>query len=115
MPQVVVTAVLVEGRSKSAVARDYGVSRRGRAGTAAALTAAADEIAHYEAEQGGMMNVAARDPLFELVRVDATNELSYPCADRCAPKSAEIPHFRAFQRGTLSHQGETSKAKGRSS
>jgi transposase InsO family protein len=28
MPQLVVTAVLVEGRSKSAVARDYGVSRR---------------------------------------------------------------------------------------
>jgi transposase len=28
MPQLVVAAVLVEGRSKSAVARDYGVSRR---------------------------------------------------------------------------------------
>ena len=28
MPQLVVTAVLVEGRSKSEVARDYGVSRR---------------------------------------------------------------------------------------
>ena len=28
MPQLVVTAVLVEGRSKSAVAREYGVSRR---------------------------------------------------------------------------------------
>src|SRR3712207_3323981 len=28
MPQLVVTAVLVEGRRKSAVARDYGVSRR---------------------------------------------------------------------------------------
>src|SRR5947208_1361183 len=28
MAQLVVTAVLVEGRSKSAVARDYGVSRR---------------------------------------------------------------------------------------
>ena len=28
MPQLVVTAVLVEGRSKSGVARDYGVSRR---------------------------------------------------------------------------------------
>ncbi len=28
MPQLVVTAVLVEGRSKSEVAREYGVSRR---------------------------------------------------------------------------------------
>src|SRR3954465_1648675 len=28
MPQLIVTAVLVEGRSKSEVARDYGVSRR---------------------------------------------------------------------------------------
>jgi transposase len=28
MPQLVVTAVLVEGRSKTEVARDYGVSRR---------------------------------------------------------------------------------------
>jgi transposase len=28
MPQLVVTAVLVEGRSKSEVARQYGVSRR---------------------------------------------------------------------------------------
>src|SRR3954452_17492870 len=28
MPQLVVTAVLVEGRSKSGVARDYGLSRR---------------------------------------------------------------------------------------
>ena len=28
MPQLVVTAVLVEGRTKSEVARDYGVSRR---------------------------------------------------------------------------------------
>lgn len=28
MPQLIVTAVLVEGRSKSVVARDYGVSRR---------------------------------------------------------------------------------------
>lgn len=28
MPQLIVTAVLIEGRSKSAVARDYGVSRR---------------------------------------------------------------------------------------
>src|SRR4051794_29700982 len=28
MPQLVVTAVLIEGRSKSEVARDYGVSRR---------------------------------------------------------------------------------------
>ena len=28
MPQLVVTAVLVEGRRKSEVARDYGVSRR---------------------------------------------------------------------------------------
>jgi transposase len=28
MPQLIVTAVLVEGRSKSAVARDYGVSPR---------------------------------------------------------------------------------------
>jgi transposase len=28
MPELVVTAVLVEGRSKSEVARDYGVSRR---------------------------------------------------------------------------------------
>jgi len=28
MPELVVTAVLVEGRSKSAVARDYGISRR---------------------------------------------------------------------------------------
>ena len=28
MPQLVVTSVLVEGRSKSEVARDYGVSRR---------------------------------------------------------------------------------------
>src|SRR3954465_7299381 len=28
MPQLVVTAVLVEGRAKSEVARDYGVSRR---------------------------------------------------------------------------------------
>jgi transposase len=28
MAQLVVTAVLVEGRSKSEVARDYGVSRR---------------------------------------------------------------------------------------
>ena len=28
MPQLVVTAVLVGGRSKSEVARDYGVSRR---------------------------------------------------------------------------------------
>jgi transposase len=28
MPQLVVTAVLVEGRSRSEVARDYGVSRR---------------------------------------------------------------------------------------
>src|SRR5215217_1921063 len=28
MPQLVVTAVLVEGRTKTAVARDYGVSRR---------------------------------------------------------------------------------------
>jgi len=29
MPQLVVTAVLVEGRSKSEVARDYGVSAVG--------------------------------------------------------------------------------------
>src|SRR5499426_4003967 len=28
MPQLIVTAVLVEGRSKSAIAREYGVSRR---------------------------------------------------------------------------------------
>jgi transposase len=28
MPQLVVTAVLVEGRNKSEVARDYGLSRR---------------------------------------------------------------------------------------
>jgi transposase len=28
MPQLVVTAVLLEGRSKSEVAREYGVSRR---------------------------------------------------------------------------------------
>ena len=28
MPELIVTAVLTEGRSKSAVARDYGVSRR---------------------------------------------------------------------------------------
>ncbi|MGB9377278.1 MAG: helix-turn-helix domain-containing protein, partial [Mycobacteriales bacterium] len=28
MPQLIVTSVLVEGRSKSGVARDYGVSRR---------------------------------------------------------------------------------------
>ena len=28
MPQLVVTAVLVEGRSRSEVAREYGVSRR---------------------------------------------------------------------------------------
>ena len=28
MPQLVVTAVLVEGRAKSEVARDYGISRR---------------------------------------------------------------------------------------
>ena len=28
MPQLVVTSVLVEGRSKSEVAREYGVSRR---------------------------------------------------------------------------------------
>src|SRR3954451_23015432 len=28
MPQLIVTAVVVEGRSKSEVARDYGVSRR---------------------------------------------------------------------------------------
>jgi transposase len=28
MAELVVTAVLTEGRSKSAVARDYGVSRR---------------------------------------------------------------------------------------
>jgi transposase len=28
MPQLVVTAVLIEGRSKSEVAREYGVSRR---------------------------------------------------------------------------------------
>ena len=28
MPQLVVTAVLVEGRTKSEVAREYGVSRR---------------------------------------------------------------------------------------
>ena len=28
MPQLIVTAVLVEGRSKSEAARDYGVSRR---------------------------------------------------------------------------------------
>src|SRR5882762_9837833 len=28
MPELVITAVLVEGRSKSAVAREYGVSRR---------------------------------------------------------------------------------------
>jgi transposase len=28
MAQLVVTAVVVEGRSKSEVARDYGVSRR---------------------------------------------------------------------------------------
>jgi hypothetical protein len=28
MPQLVVTAVLVEGRAKSEVARDYGLSRR---------------------------------------------------------------------------------------
>src|SRR5690242_17930225 len=28
MPQLIVTAVLIEGRSKSVVARDYGVSRR---------------------------------------------------------------------------------------
>ena len=53
MPQLVVTAVLVEGRTKSEVARDYGVSRRwvitlvqrypgrGRGRAAAALTPAA--------------------------------------------------------------------------
>ena len=29
MPELVVTAVLLEGRSKSEVARDYGLSRRG--------------------------------------------------------------------------------------
>jgi transposase-like protein len=28
MPQLIVTAVLVEGRNKSEVARDYGISRR---------------------------------------------------------------------------------------
>jgi hypothetical protein len=28
MPQLVVTAVLIEGRTKSDAARDYGVSRR---------------------------------------------------------------------------------------
>jgi hypothetical protein len=28
MPQLVVTVVLAEGRSKTEVARDYGVSRR---------------------------------------------------------------------------------------
>ena len=55
MPQLIVTAVLVEGRSKSEVARQYGVSRRwvitlvqrylaeGDGGAAPAVAATADQ------------------------------------------------------------------------
>ena len=73
MPQLVVTAVLVEGRTKSEVARDYGVSRRwvitlvqrypgrGRGRAAAALPATAHQpAAHPDRGRGRDRRGSAR-------------------------------------------------------
>jgi transposase len=53
MAQLVVTAVLVEGRSKSAVARQYGVSRR------SVITL----VQRYLAEGAGGLEPRSRPPL----------------------------------------------------